>query len=95
MLDAETILETLIETMNLTDIARQEPNDISQQEAISKIEAFLLDPEDEFSEVIYVPGGAGVVRISLQRQTQGLKAQSVDFTPKGAPSEFHIPFDKS
>ena len=91
---AEAILQILIETMNLAEIARQEPNSFSRREGISIIETFLADQEYHFSDTIYVPGGAGVVRVCLEKTGSGIKAQSVGFTPEGASSEFFIPFDE-
>ena len=94
LIEAESVLEAIIEKFNLSETAEitkhqntgRHDNDYTI--ALKQIQS-LLSGEENTSETIYVPGGAGVVRVSLEViEPNTVSVQSVGFTPPGSPKEF-------
>ena len=94
LIDAESVLKAIIEKFNLSETAeiakRQNTGRHDNDYTIaSKQMQSLLSGEENTSETIYVPGGAGVVRVRLEViGPSTVSVQSVGFTPPGCPKEF-------
>jgi hypothetical protein len=91
---ATEILEAIIDQMSLTEAAAADKskNRTSYHAALLQIQDFLDDEQEVYSEVIHVPGGAGVVRVDLERSASNITVRSKSFTPPGCPKEFVVPY---
>lgn len=91
-LTAVEILEKIIMEMNLSELAAAEKkaNSATYDDALAQIQELLDEEQTIWSEVIYVPGSNGIVRVELERGPNDITARSVDVTPEGCPKEFVI-----
>ena len=91
---ATEILETIIDKLSLTEVAASDKsnNRTFYHTALLRIQDFLDDEQEIYSEVIEVPGGAGVVRVDLERSENNITVRSTNFTPPGCPKEFEVPY---
>lgn len=91
-IDSASVLGYLIEVLGLSESAEKAIETRSRFDRIidGVIDSFLKNEARNISDAIIIPGGAGVVKIILEKQDDGLKATSVGLTPPTAPSEFFI-----
>ena len=90
---ATEILQTVIETLKLSELAAMEKsaNSATYDDALAQVQELLDDQDAIYSQVVYVPGGCGVVRAVLERtDPNSIVARSIDVTPEGCPKEFVV-----
>lgn len=94
---ATEILQTVIKTLKLSELAAMEKrmNSATYDDALAQVQELLDDKDAIYSQVVYVPGGCGVVRVQLEKaEPDNIVARSIDVTPKGCPNEFTVLSDE-